>query len=252
MIIVLVIFIGISCGSEDVKELDEPSKGVSDSGEAGNRDSFGFSMSADGRFVVFTSNEEDLPGDRNKCFRSRDNCDDVFLYDALNKEVTLVSTNADGEAGDSYSKGFLLNPPLITADGSTITFTSDATNLVPDKKGIFMKRLSTGEVKLVKEIPLGSEDVVLSDHMKNSSISSDGRYLIYGGNSGIFIFDWRTEKTERVDTDDYGLAEYDAEKTSLSQDGRYVTFTLKFDLVDRPRTFEETRRNSYIKDMMTG
>jgi Tol biopolymer transport system component len=93
---------------------------VSSEGTEGNGPSRNPSISADGRYVAFTSWASDLvPDDTNKAW-------DVFVHDRDTGETTRVSVASDGtEAnGDSWSLG-------ISADGRYVVFQSYAGNLAP-------------------------------------------------------------------------------------------------------------------------
>lgn len=75
-------------------------------------------LSANGRFVAFTSMADDLVAhDGNRS-------DDAFLHDAMSGRTTLVSRSADNRPGDQHSRF-----PAISADGRYVAFTSDASNL---------------------------------------------------------------------------------------------------------------------------
>jgi Tol biopolymer transport system component len=80
-------------------------------------------ISADGRFVVFASNDAaTVPDDRNAVT-------DVFVRDRFTGSLARVTVGALGESnGHSEFAG-------ISADGRTIAFASLATNLVPDDPG---------------------------------------------------------------------------------------------------------------------
>jgi Tol biopolymer transport system component len=68
---------------------------VDSQGTQGNGDSFGGSISADGRFVVFDSLASNLvPGGTN-------GGGDVFMHDRKTGETTIVSTDSQGAPGDS-------------------------------------------------------------------------------------------------------------------------------------------------------
>ena len=87
-------------------------------GNQGNGDSFEPQLSADGRYVAFTSGATNLvSGDTN-------GKGDVFVKDRLTGAIACVSTGASGDQsnGSSYH-------PAISADGRYITFTSTASNL---------------------------------------------------------------------------------------------------------------------------
>ena len=80
------------------------------------------SISADGRFVVFSSWATNLvAGDTN-------NTNDVFLRDRELGTTTRISVDASGVQGDSGSY-----QASITRNGRWITFLSSATNLGPSR-----------------------------------------------------------------------------------------------------------------------
>ena len=77
-------------------------------------------LSADGRFVSFTSFASDVvPGDTN-------GREDIFVLDRQSHHVERVSVSTAGVQGNSSSF-----QPSISADGRYVLFVSEATNLVP-------------------------------------------------------------------------------------------------------------------------
>ena len=93
---------------------------VDASGNAGNDDSNGPSISGDGRYVAFYSDATDLvPGDTNG--RS-----DVFVHDRQTGTTERVSVDSSGNQGSSHSLS-----PSISVDGRYVAFHSKASNLVP-------------------------------------------------------------------------------------------------------------------------
>jgi Tol biopolymer transport system component len=92
---------------------------VSSDGTIGNSSSTGVGISADGRWVTFSSFANNLvPGDTNDSF-------DVFLHDRQTGTTQLVSQSSDEVIGDQPS--FSSN---VSADGRFVAFYSNATNLV--------------------------------------------------------------------------------------------------------------------------
>jgi Tol biopolymer transport system component len=93
---------------------------VSSAGVQSNGFSEGPAISADGRFVAFHSNADNLvPGDDNFA-------DDVFVHDRLTGATERASVSSTGVGGNSTS--FLAE---LSADGRFVVFTSGAENLVP-------------------------------------------------------------------------------------------------------------------------
>ncbi len=127
-----------------------------------------FSISADGRYVVFETDSVLVTGDFN--FRH-----DVFVRDTQDETTILVSTSSANIQGNSSSGG-----ATISADGQFVAFTSFATNLVVgDTLGyddIFQKDLTTG---LTTRVSTGANGTQANSSSGNSAISGDGRYVAF-------------------------------------------------------------------------
>ena len=93
---------------------------VDSAGIEGNAASFNPAISADGRFVVFSSNAANLVS------ADTNGVADVFVRDRQTGVTERVSVDSAGNQGDGHSY-----PPAISADGRFVTFASRATNLVP-------------------------------------------------------------------------------------------------------------------------
>jgi Tol biopolymer transport system component len=88
-------------------------------GAQGNTNSYDPAISADGRYVAFSSAATSLvPGDTNGYH-------DVFVPDLQAGTTTRVSVSTAGDQADSVAQG-----PAISGDGRYIAFYSNATNLV--------------------------------------------------------------------------------------------------------------------------
>ena len=86
----------------------------------GNSGSYNPSISADGRFVAFTSNASNIvPGDTNIARG-------IFVRDRLTNTTTRVSVDSPGNQGNILS-----SRPSISADGRFVAFSSNASNIVP-------------------------------------------------------------------------------------------------------------------------
>jgi Tol biopolymer transport system component len=91
----------------------------SNGAQANGGNSYNPSMSGDGRYVTFYSSATNLvPDDTNAK-------NDVFVHDMLTGGTTRISATSGGVQANDNSQY-----PSISADGSLITFTSYATNLV--------------------------------------------------------------------------------------------------------------------------
>mgnify|MGYP000028136824 CR=1 FL=1 len=99
-------------------------------------------ISANGRFVAFSSNSTNLvPHDTN-------DIDDVFVFDRVTQQTSRVSVATDGSQADEASL-----TPKISADGRFVVFTSYADNLVPgdtnDAADVFVRDRAKGTTERV-------------------------------------------------------------------------------------------------------
>jgi len=226
---------------------------LSSGGTEGNGGSGKPSISADGRYVAFTSDAAKLvPGDTNGVV-------DVFVHDRQTGETARVSLSSGGTEGNgnSYIVG-------ISADGRYVAFWSeDATNLVPDDTNaasdIFVHDRQTGETARVSLSSGGSEG---NGHCWDASISADGRYVAFhslasnlvpddtNGESDVFVHDRQTGETARVSLSSGGTeGNSSSGSPSISADGRYVAFvSLATNLVPGDNKFWDT----FVHDRQTG
>jgi Tol biopolymer transport system component len=98
-------------------------------GVAANGGSGSPHLSADGRFVVFSSKANNLVANDPDLTTL---IDDVFAYNVASKQITKISVTPDpAVAADGASQN-----PTISGDGSRIAFSSHATNLGTGDSGI--------------------------------------------------------------------------------------------------------------------
>jgi Tol biopolymer transport system component len=201
---------------------------VDSSGTQGNNVSFDPSISADGRFVAFTSFASNLvSGDTN-------GTSDVFVHDRQTGTTERVSVDSSGTQGN----GSCL-VPSISADGRFVTFSSFASNLVSgDTNGtsdIFVHDRQTGTTERVSVDSSGTEG---NGPCYNPSISADDRFVAFSsdasnlvsgdtnGTADVFVHDRQTGTTERVSVDSSGAqGNGNGYYSSISSDGRFVTFS---------------------------
>jgi Tol biopolymer transport system component len=121
---------------------------VDPNGVQGNLDSGDAALSADGSLVAFASGATNLvAGDNNGTA-------DIFVHDRGTGTNDLVSVAGDGSQADDWS-----DHPALSADGSVVTFTSNATDLVAGDvngtKDAFLHDRATGETLLVSRSTFG-------------------------------------------------------------------------------------------------
>jgi Tol biopolymer transport system component len=211
---------------------------MSTSGEQGIGNSWATGISADGRFVAFSSEVSSLVAhDTNRQ-------SDVFVRDRRTGETTRVSVTSSGaqahesphEFGGSQLGG-------ISANGRYVAFVSDATNLVPRDTNrlfdVFVHDRVTGKTQRVSVSSAGRQGYGESDQ---AAISAHGRYVAFSSlasnlvprdsnrNEDVFVHDRRTGKTQRVSVSSSGKQSKGPRGRAgsvspvISGDGRYVAF----------------------------
>lgn len=197
--------------------------------EPGNGDSSTPSISADGRYIAYISDADDLISNDTNAVA------DVFVYDAQLQTTVRLS------AADDESE---LNGPVMAAeisrDGSTVAYYADATNSVASKPGL---RVLMTLVDRVSGAPMGVTlpGMLQGDNDTNvaglNPISTDGQYIVveslagnfidgdYNAFRDIFRYNAITGEIQRV-SNDYlgGDALGDSQNASISRDGRFVVF----------------------------
>jgi Tol biopolymer transport system component len=200
---------------------------VATGGTQGNGDSVLPSISADGRYVAFTSLASNLvSGDSNVAF-------DVFVRDQLVGLTERISVSTSGTQGDLDS-----DAPSISADGRWVAFRSDATNLVPgDTNGKGDVFLHDRRFHVTERISIATGGSQADQASWEPVISSDGQYIAFmtaatnvvagdtNGDFDVFLHDRRNGTTERVSVatgggQGLGGSTYPV----ISSDGRFVAF----------------------------
>jgi len=201
---------------------------VASSGVQADAGSLEPSISADGRYIAFTSGARNLGGGASNI------SDDVFVRDRLVGSTECVSLDSFGADGNSTSWG-----SSISADGARVAFVSRATNLIGNDTNssfdICVRDRMSFTTVCVSLDSLGA--LANFGNSESASISSDGRYasfqsratnLVAGDSNGwedIFLHDLQGGTTERVSVDSLGLqANGNSRFTALSGDGRHVVF----------------------------
>jgi hypothetical protein len=201
---------------------------VDSSGGGADLDSWTAAISADGRFVAFSSDADNLvANDTNQKT-------DVFVHDRLTGATVRVSVDSNGNEADRAS-----NSVAISADGGVVAFTSHATNLVPgdtnNATDVFVRDLLAGTTERVSVDSSGNEGDAESPG--DVAISADGRFVAFQSNADdlvandgnkatdVFVHDRATGVTERVSVDSSGVeANSNSVAASISADGSLVVF----------------------------
>ncbi|MBI1853222.1 MAG: PD40 domain-containing protein [Planctomycetes bacterium] len=205
---------------------------VSSAGTEGNGNSFDPWISADGRVVVWNSlaSTLDTP-DMNGSY-------DVFARDLRSGVTSLVSVAVGGGAAGSNSTLSESSSP-ISAAGRWVTFSSGATNLLPeDSNGatdVFVRDRQSGQTTRAS---VDSANVPGNGYSVGAVISAAGRFVAFTSGStnlvagdtnsvaDLFVHDRVSGVTVRTNVSTLGAqADGGVFDAAFSEDGRVLAFT---------------------------
>lgn len=184
-------------------------------------------LSADGRYVAFSSGAPDLvAGDNNFV-------GDIFRHDRQTGVTILISRRLAGVGG--AQDAFI---PAISADGAKVAFMSRSNDFVPgDESGdadVFIVDTSSGVVSLVSINTAGDKGNSDSNEL---ALSADGRYVAFdssasnltpddtNGRQDVFVRDVVAGQTWRASMGTDGQQGNASSSTpGISPDGRVVGF----------------------------
>ena len=213
----------------------------------GNKNSESPDISADGRFVAYSSRADNLvPEDTNSTA-------DIFVYDRVTQIIERVSVNNEGVQGNFQS----INPS-ISADGNFVAFESEANNLVPnDRNGqndrsrgvdIFVYDRST---KTIERVSLTENGEQVNQASRNPSISNDGRYVAFSSGGNNLISGFRNGQVnvyvrDRIENTIVGVSvpfsvtpsNRSSVNPAISGDGNFVAFEFTAGVNDGNRSFK--------------
>ncbi|MCA9138045.1 MAG: VCBS repeat-containing protein [Planctomycetales bacterium] len=172
------------------------------------------SVSADGRYVAFASNSDNLVlGDTNRN-------SDVFVYDRRSRSIERISvdSNGNGGNGDSY-----VGSSALSDDGRYLVYSSSASNLVAGDTN------NQDDVFIYDQVSRTTQRVPSNEFQQlfinGPSISADGQLVAFYNTHHVFVFDRPTQSIKRLSSaPDGSPSNRDSWKSSLSRDGRFVTF----------------------------
>jgi len=196
------------------------------------------SISADGRFVAFASEADNLIAGDTNALR------DIFIADLADGSVRAVSVDTNGLPADGVS-----SDPAISDDGRFVAFTSMADNIVTGdtnvNRDVFVRDLQNGTTTLVSVNSTGTGPGNGSSY--SPRISSDGRFVLFRSqaknlaagsylNENLFVRDFQRGVT-------YALSTAGITSASTTADGRLVAY------IDYPGA---TAARYYVFDAVTG
>jgi len=170
-------------------------------GKPGDSASYAPSISADDRYVVFTSESDNLvSNDTNRCLPTRPvSCPDVYLHDLKTGRNELASVALNGQAplgsspgqplANGYSGGAptgdAFYPTTISADDRYVVFGSNAADLVPStpagiQLGIYVRDRVLGRTMRVS-VDSAGQPLNIGGFAANVPISANGRFVVLPG-----------------------------------------------------------------------
>jgi Tol biopolymer transport system component len=229
------------------------------------------SMSADGRFVVFTSYATNLvPNDTNG--GPTEFGPDIFVKDRQTGRTFRFSTSSQGRQADNFGA----IGSVISGNGQIVAFSASAQNLVPEDnnqfRDIFAKDLQTARTTRLSTSSTGGEGtgaVFWAGGALHPSVSFDGRLIAFdsefnnlvpadtngeldpGVGIDVFVKDQQTNQTVRVSTSSEGdQGNGPSDYPSISADGRLVAF--QSDASDLIPGDTNAVPDIFVKDRETG
>jgi Tol biopolymer transport system component len=179
------------------------------------------SISADGRWLAFASDADDLVLNDGNARR------DIFLRDLTTGTTTLVSVNTNGLPAEAPS-----SEPSLSADGRYVAFTSGADDLTAGDSNrqldVFVRDLQSGVTKLVSVSTNGASST--RGPSSSPKISTDGRYVLFRSTAtdlapgqasaveNLMLRDLQASKT-------FALTFRGVTSAAMTPDGSYVAFT---------------------------
>jgi Tol biopolymer transport system component len=208
---------------------------VSSAGVKGNGDSSAPSISADGRYITFSSLAGNLvAGDTN-------GTSDLFLHDMQTGQTMRVNVNNNGD----QAVGAQPTTAALSADGRYVVWSSVATNLVAGdtnaSRDVFRRDLVSGVTTRVNVTPAGGQSAGdLAAFTIRVTVSADGRYVSFNSaatdlvagdtnnTADAFVRDMVAGQTTRVNVGNAGEQSNGtatAQAPVMSDDGRYVAWS---------------------------
>ena len=220
--------------------------------QATGGDSYEPVLSADGRFVAFSSSATNLvPGDTNGVA-------DVFVKDRVSGAIERVSIRTNGEQGTGAS-----GAPRISADGRFVAFDSggplvaEDTNTCGQPVGPCTDTyIHDRQTHVTTRISVSSSGAQALDGSAIRSLSADGRFVLFespatnlvandtNNANDVFLHDRGTASTTRESVDlGGGQFAFPSSGGAMSANGRIVAFSVL-------RTGQDTEM--YLFDRETG
>ncbi len=234
-------------------------------GAEANRNSFGPTMSTDGRFVSFSSDATNL-GATNKTT-------DVYVRDLRKEKTNLISRQSGVGGTEANGRSFEAS---ISPHGRYVVFVSEATNLspqaasTPPTEEIYVRDRATHVTTLISRAA-GPSGAPANGPSGDPSVSLDGRHVVFSSVATnlvatptaspavreVYLRDLNSDETTLVSRGEGAngaVANGDSGAPVISADGRYVAFASEATNLLSPvlPSTPAPLRNVYERDLRTG
>lgn len=192
-----------------------------------NSDRPSAAVSANGRYVAFTSFAQLVPADLN-------NLRDIYVLDRTDGRVTLESVTSTGQSSVHDS-----GHPGLSADGRFLVYETHAglAHEEPETRHVVLRDRRAATLTVVSAVPGGGPAKGWSG---TPAISSSGRFVAFASTAtnlvpgpdanglglDVYVFDEGTGSARRISVDSRGVQPYAgfSATPTLSADGRFVAF----------------------------
>jgi Tol biopolymer transport system component/ribosomal protein L24E len=256
----------------------------------GDRESQNPTISADGRYVVFSSDASNLDPNKQDSVKYQLPAPlltpghpqlgtNIFLWDRTTGSMKRIDNSTNGGGEPNNDAGFV---PTISHDGSRVAYMSDASDLVQgDTNGVrdtFLYDVGTGQTTLASADVDGTpqtcpalQDKSACQSYEAPALSGDGHLLAFVSGAtnliknafdanvtgrDVYIRDNTTHEVTRADVHDNGTqanAGTIGSAPALSADGRYVAFpSLAKNLVDGGQQSPAGVADIFVNDRTPG
>ncbi len=218
-------------------------------------------ISADGRFITYQSAAVDLSPSTDA-----NNTDDIYLWDRTTNSSRLITRTTTAGANESANgRSFGARPSL---DGSTIVYTSYATDLVPGQNSpsagnVFRLDRVAGTTKIISHLP-GAPATGGSGYSYLPLPNSDGSLIAFTSQSNdlvpqdnnsaadVMLFDNATGNITAASATTAGASSITPNGISgsprASADGRYVVFTSGSTNIVTGQSDQNNRTDIFLRD----
>ena len=175
---------------------------VDNHGVTGNDYSEAFSLSGDGRYIVFSTYSSLVPEDN---YPEADRNDDVYLRDMQLGTTTLLSVTPSGRVShDRYPQS---DRPVISTNGRYVVFVSSANDLVVGDTNreydILLRDVQAGKTQRVN---VSNDGTQANGYSGEPSVSDDGKYILFSSvASNLVRHDTNNDYDVFIHYRDYGI-----------------------------------------------